>query len=49
MGRPGVGHHAQFIQREGIRDFQGTAQMADVHGVEGTAEQPDAFSHQVRT
>ena len=32
-----------------VRDFQGTAQMADVHGVESTAEQPDAFTHQVRT
>lgn len=46
-----AGHwgQAQFIQREGIRDFQGTAQMADMHGVKGAAEQPDAFTHQART
>ena len=49
MGRPEIGQQAQLIQRKGIRNFQGTAQMADVHGVESTAEQPDAFSHQVRT
>jgi len=42
MGRPGTGCQAQLIERQGFGDFQRTAQMADVHRVERSAQYANA-------